>query len=65
LFENDNSRQLLHITYGLILGKKNANGLFAFRNRLYQVWRQHEDVYAQALEKHIGRHLNLLGVSRE
>ena len=65
LFENDDSRQLLHITYGLILGKKNANGLFAFRNRLYQVWRQHEDAYAQALGKHIGKHLDLLGVRRE
>jgi hypothetical protein len=65
LFGNNDSRQLIHITYGLILGKKNISGSYDFRDRLHQVWRQHEDVYTEALGKHIGRHLDLLGVSRE
>ena len=64
LFENNDSRQLIHITYGLILGKKNSDGSFAFRDKLYQIWREHEDVYAQALERHIGKHLDLLGVKK-
>ncbi|MCL2126691.1 MAG: tagaturonate epimerase family protein [Treponema sp.] len=62
LFENDDARQLVHITYGLILGKKNPDGSFTFRDRLYRNWRLNEDAYAQALERHIGKHLSLLGV---
>ena len=59
LFENINLRQFIHITYGLFLDKKNI------RDRLYQIWRKHEDAYAQALENHIGKHLDLLGVKKE
>ena len=62
LFENNDSRQLIHITYGLILTRQNPDGSFAFRDKLYQIWRRHEDLYAQALERHIGKHLDLLGV---
>jgi hypothetical protein len=64
LFENDDSRQLIHITYGLILTKKNPDGSFTFRDRLYRIWRQREDLYAQALDRHIGKHLELLGVKK-
>ena len=68
LFENNDARQLIHITYGLILGKKNngaslsGDGSFAFRDKLYRIWRQNEDAYAKALEHHIGKHLDLLGI---
>ena len=70
LFENNDSRQLIHITYGLILGKKNPpshgnDGSFTFRDRLYRVWRQNEEAYAQALERHIGKHLDKLGITDE
>jgi hypothetical protein len=64
LFNQNDSRQLIHITYGLILNKKNKDGTFAFKNRLYRLWREKEEVYAQALIKHIGRHLDLLGVGK-
>jgi hypothetical protein len=65
LFENNDSRQLIHITYGLILGHKNADGSPVFKNRLYQIWREREADYAQALERHIGKHLDLLGVKKD
>ncbi|MCL2879505.1 MAG: tagaturonate epimerase family protein [Treponema sp.] len=77
LFENDDARQLIHITYGLILGKKNSgsgqntepgqnagaagNG-FTFRGRLYKLWKEHDAEYRSALVRHIGKHLELLGV---
>lgn len=61
LFENNDARQLIHITYGLILSLKDENGVFVFRDRLYAFWRAHEEEYALALEKHIGRHLKDLG----
>ncbi|MDR2433651.1 MAG: tagaturonate epimerase family protein [Treponema sp.] len=64
LFENNDCRQLIHITYGLILNKKNSEGSFAFRDRLYKIWRQEEDTYARALERHIGKHLDLLNVKK-
>ena len=64
LFKQNDSRQLIHITYGLILNKKNEDNTYAFRDRLYKLWREKEEVYAQALMKHIGRHLDLLGVRK-
>ena len=60
LFEQNDARQLIHITYGLILTVKNADGSFRFRDRLFKLWRAHDEEYAQRLEKHIGRHLELL-----
>jgi hypothetical protein len=66
LFENNDARQLIHITYGFILNKKNSTNEtdFTFRNRLYNLWQKHEDLYAQALFSHIGKHLDLLGVNQ-
>ncbi len=61
-FDQNDARQLIHITYGLILSRKNADGSFTFRDTLYKLWREHEAVYTDALVRHIGRHLDLLGV---
>ncbi len=61
-FDMNDARQLIHITYGLILSRKNADGSFTYRDKLYSLWREHEAVYTDALVRHIGRHLNLLGV---
>ena len=60
LFEQDDARQLIHITYGVILSCKNEDGSFRFRDRLYEVWRTYAAEYAARLEKHIGRHLQML-----
>ena len=62
LFENNDARQLIHITYGLILSRKNPDGSLTFRDRLYKLWHDHEAEYRAALVKHIGKHLELLGV---
>ena len=56
LFNNDDSRQLIHITYGLILNKKNADGSYTFKDRLYKFWRKNREEYYSLLENHIGRH---------
>jgi hypothetical protein len=45
LFNQNDSRQLIHITYGLILNKKNDDGSFAFKDRLYRLWRKNEESY--------------------
>ena len=64
LFNQDDSRQLIHITYGFILSKKNSDGAFTFRDRLYKLWKDRAEDYAKALERHIGKHLTLLGVKK-
>ncbi len=60
LFDQNDARQLIHITYGLILTAKGADGSFRFRDRLFRLWRRHDEEYAARLDRHIGRHLELL-----
>jgi len=63
LNQND-ARQMLHITYGLILTARDANGKFLFRDELYETLNLHEDDYYKALERHIGKHIELLNSNR-
>ena len=60
LFKQNDARQLIHITYGFILNVKDEEGRFLFRDKLFKIWRDNEDVYASMLEAHIGKHLALL-----
>lgn len=62
LMNKDDSRQVLHITYGLILQAKDENGKSLFKDELYSVLYEYEEEYAGALKKHIGRHLKGLGL---
>ena len=58
LFENVAARQVMHITYGELLVMPELGPRFraALRRNLERYW--------QALEQHIGRHLESLGVAR-
>ncbi|MDC7246048.1 MAG: tagaturonate epimerase family protein [Sphaerochaetaceae bacterium] len=60
LFEHNDSRQLIHITYGPILNKKDENGSFVFKDALYALWNTYEQLYSELLFRHIGRHLHQL-----
>jgi hypothetical protein len=60
--DKDDSRQVLHITYGLILLAKSDDGASLFSDRIYEVLNTHESEYILALKKHIGRHLADLGI---
>ena len=55
LFRNNDARQLIHITYGLILQNP------ALKRPLYELWARDEEAYAQAIDRHISRHLQALG----
>lgn len=57
VLEQNDARQILHITYGLILTAATSEGAFRFRDELYATLDENEDAYYQALEHHIGRHL--------
>ena len=60
LFEQNDARQLIHITYGLILSASNADGGSRFKQRLFSLWRAQAELYTKRLELHIGKHLELL-----
>jgi hypothetical protein len=57
----DNARQLLHITYGLLLQAKDESGRKTFADEFFATLAAQEDHYAEGLGKHIGKHLELLG----
>ncbi|WP_156158168.1 tagaturonate epimerase family protein [Gordoniibacillus kamchatkensis] len=57
----NNARQLLHITYGLLLQAKDAGGRKLFADEFFATLVEQEDHYAEGLGKHIGKHLDLLG----
>ncbi len=54
LFENEDARQLIHITYGFLLANE------SLKSRLYALWRRERGAYADALYRHIGRHVELV-----
>jgi len=61
---DDNARQVLHISYWLILQGKDDKGAYLLRDEFFRTLDAHEEEYARALEAHIGRHLDLLGMPR-
>ena len=60
LLDQDDSRQLLHITYGYLLNAKDENGKNLFRNEFNDLLLQYEEDYWSLLERHIEKHLNSL-----
>jgi len=64
LLEQDDSRQLLHITYGYLLNAKDKNEKNLFRDRFYQTLMEYEEDYWSLIERHIEKHLNSLGVKK-
>lgn len=58
LFENEDARQLIHITYGEILSDPSLRKTFFF------TLERHMEAYWAALIQHIGRHLDLLKIRR-
>ena len=60
LFKKNDSRQLIHITYGSILRAKDNEGKYIFKDRIYKVLFQYEEDHYGELSNHIKRHLELL-----
>jgi hypothetical protein len=63
LMNQDDARQVLHITYGLLLKARNEDGTERFRSRIYAFLNANEEAYSETLQRHIGRHLQLLGLT--
>lgn len=60
LFKQNDSRQLIHITYGSILSAKDDNGKYIFKDRIYKILFEYEEDHYRELSNHIRRHLELL-----
>ena len=58
----DNGRQILHVTFGSVLtGRMGGNNSpYRFRERLQALLRKHRDLHNQVLADHLGKHLRLL-----
>jgi len=63
LMDRVDPRQLLHITYGSLLSGKDEAGGYLFRDRIYRVLYEYEESCYDNLDRHIGRHMETLGVS--
>jgi hypothetical protein len=59
--DDEDARQLIHITYGILLQAKDEQGKSLFKDEFYRTLTEQEDAYENALKAHIGRHLDLLG----
>lgn len=60
LLNEKNTRQVLHITYGILLNAKNEDGSFLFKDRFFDLLDREEDSYADLLITHFHKHLEPL-----
>jgi hypothetical protein len=58
---DEDARQLIHITYGILLQAKDEQGRSLYKEEFYRTLIEQEAAYENALKAHIGRHLELLG----
>ncbi|MFH0939335.1 MAG: tagaturonate epimerase family protein [Planctomycetota bacterium] len=56
LDEND-GRQILHVTFGSVLTTIGADNTLSYRNRLLALLNREADLHVEVLKKHIGRHI--------
>ncbi|MEX0773612.1 MAG: tagaturonate epimerase family protein [Balneolales bacterium] len=57
LLNDNNYRQILHVTYGSVLTHSPKNGNRSFRERMMNVLSRHEDVYEECLFQHFRKHI--------
>ncbi len=57
LLDDDNARQILHVTYGRILSDKNSDGKFIFKDRLLDSLKASQRLYDEYLQKHFMKHM--------
>jgi len=56
LFEDDDARQVLHVTFGRVLTEKDSNGDYLFKERLLAALEDHEAAHYDNLVAHFRRH---------
>ena len=61
-FDRPDIRQMMHITYGVLLNATSTSGKHLFRNRLYSLMAKNEGIVDGQVEKHMASHLISLGL---
>jgi hypothetical protein len=61
LFDSNDTRQVLHVTFGKVLTEKKTDGSYLFKNRILDGLKRNEDLHYEYLEKHFRRHLEPFG----
>ena len=57
LFSDNNSRQVLHVTFGRILTEKDQTGKYLFKDRIVKCLKENEEIHYNVLIKHFQKHL--------
>ena len=57
LLDQDDARQVLHVTFGKVLTMKDSAGKTLFKDRIMASLREHEQVYDDCLTRHFRRHI--------
>lgn len=57
LFQSDDARQVLHVTFGRVLTDKDDKGNYIFKNRILDCLRENEETHYDLLIKHFQKHL--------
>jgi tagaturonate epimerase len=58
LFDDNNARQVLHVTFGSVLTCKDSAGKPVFKGRILRALEQHEEAHYEYLQRHFRRHLD-------
>ena len=59
--DEDNGRQILHVTFGSVLTVRDEAGASVFKDRLTALLKEHGSLHEAVLAEHLGKHLRLLG----
>jgi len=65
LFEDDDARQVLHVTFGRVLTEKQDDGGYLFKDRLMAALEKHESAHYENLVAHFRRHTAPFGAGGE
>ena len=57
LFDQDDARQVMHVTFGKVLTSKNAQGDYIYRDGILNCLQAHEHSHYTFLQRHFARHL--------
>jgi hypothetical protein len=58
VLDDDNARQILHVTFGTILSIRDEHGESVYKNRILDALMEHEDAHYANITKHFRKHVN-------
>ena len=61
LLDDDDARQVLHVTFGRVLTERVADGRSRFKNRILTCLDSNEEVHENHLVRHFRRHVEPFG----